>query len=1176
MADQLASSSSLPPSWRYDVFLSFRGEDTHTNFTDHLYKALVDKGINTFIDRQRTRGEEISLALLQAIEGSRISLVIFSKNYASSRWCLDELVKIRQCKKSKQQIVLPVFYKVDPSHVRNQTSSFGVGFTKLQGKFKDNKKKVLMWRRALREVANLSGHLVKEEGYEATIISNIVKEISVRVLDGTYLNVAKHPVGIQSCVQEVKELLGVDGNGGCVVGIWGTSGIGKTTIAKAVYNAIAHNFEGSCFLADVREASMQHGGLIQLQNTLLSEINRGSKSKVVNTHQGKSLIENLLRRKKILLILDDVDELEQLNNLAEVEWIGEGSRVIITTKDRGLLESYGVKFIYKVRKLNDDEALELLSLNAFGRNEPPDNYFELVQRVVAYAQGLPSALNCIGSHLRKKSIDRWQVILDICDSCKGEPYTDIQTVLQKSRDDWDDVVQQVRFDMSYSDIRQLKEFKNLAKFTSMNFRGCKFLEKIPDLSGSPNLKHLVLSECKSLVEVDDSVGFLDKLAYLNLNGCSKLTRFATRLGLRSLEWLYLKGCTRLERFPEIEEGKMESLTDLDIQQSGIRELPSSIAYLTGLQRLKANECENLTGTSLHHIYGLQDLIQVHFSKCPKLVTFGKNMVKFDEVSSCSNQSQLLSTDLDISDGNSITLALPNLFDLDLGGCNLSESDFLVSLGCCFALASLDLSRNNFVSLPDCFSKFVNLMKLRLSGCMRLREIPQVLPPGLCALYLDDCTSLETIPKLPPMLEHLELTNCFRLTADEVAKLGNNLLNEFQEPLQRGELQVILPGNGVQKWFRPSNYHAGHLVSFDMSYSGIRQLKGFKNSAKITSMNFRGCEFLEKIPDLSGSPNLKHLVLSECKSLVEVDDSVGFLDKLAYLNLNGCSKLTRFATRLGLRSLEWLYLKGCTRLERFPEIEEGKMESLTDLDIQQSGIRELPSSIAYLIGLQRLKANECVNLTGTSLHHIYGLQDLIQVYFGECPKLMTFGKNKVKFDEVSSCNTQSLLHSTDLDTSDDNSITLALPNLFDLDLGGCNLSESDFLVPLGCWFALASLDLSRNNFVSLPDCISKFVNLMKLRLSGCRRLRKIPQVLPPSLCGLYLDDCTSLEKIPKLPPMLERLELTNCIKLSGDEVAKLKKNWLNEESLQLAELQVILPGNKVQKWPSYTPCPSYNH
>ncbi|XP_048431714.1 disease resistance protein RPV1-like [Pyrus x bretschneideri] len=949
MANQLVASSSLPPSWKYDVFLSFRGEDTRTNFTDHLYNALVNKGIKTFIDRELRRGEEIAPALLKAIEESRISLVIFSQTYASSSWCLEELVRILQCRESKQQMVLPVFYKVEPSHVRKQESSFGDAFKKLVSKSGNNNEKVPMWEKALTEVANLSGFPVKEGDYEATIISEIVKDILVQV--------------------------------------------------------------------------------------------------------------------------------------------------------------------------------------------------------------------------PKKSIDRLQTTLDSNESYEEEPFRDSQRVLQKSCDAWNDVMDQDSFDMSYKDMRQLKGFKNSANFTSINFRGCEFLEKIPDLSGSPNLKHLVLSDCKSLVKVDDSVGFLDKLVYLNLNGCSKLTRFATRLKLRSLEWLYLKGCTRLERFPEIEEGKMESLTDLDIRQSGIRELPSSITYLTGLQRLKANECENLTGTSLHHLYGLQDLIQVHFGKCPKLVTFGKSKVKFDEVSSCSTQSKLLSTDSDTSDDNSITLALPNLFDLDLGGCNLSESDFLVPLGCWFTLVSLDLSRNDFVSLPDCISKFVNLMKLRLSGCRRLLEIPLVLPPSLLDLYMDDCTSLEKIPKLPPMLELLVLTNCFRLRGGEVAKLENNLLNE--KSLQRAELQVILPRNEVQNWFGSSNYHARHLASFDMSYRKIRQLMGFKNSAKFTSINFRGCEFLEKIPDLSGSPNLKHLVLSDCKSLVKVDDSVGFLDKLVYLNLNGCSKLTRFATRLGLRSLEWLYLKGCTRLERFPEIEEGKMESLTDLDIQQSGIRELPSSITYLTGLQRLKANECENLTGTSLHHLYGLQDLIQVHFGKCPKLVTFGKNKVKFDEVSSCSTQSQLLSTNLDISDGNSVTLALPNLFDLDLGGCNLSESDFLVPLGCWFALASLDLSRNNFVSLPDCISKFVNLMKLRLSGCKRLRKIPQVLPPSLCDLYLDDCTSLEKIPKLPPMLERLELTKCIKLSGNEVAKLENNWLNEESLQRAELQVILPSNEVQKWPGHT-------
>ncbi|XP_070663250.1 disease resistance protein RPP2B-like [Malus domestica] len=359
--------------------------------------------------------------------------------------------------------------------------------------------------------------------------------------------------------------------------------------------------------------------------------------------------------------------------------------------------------------------------------------------------------------------------------------------------------------------------------------------------------------------------------------------------------------------------------------------------------------------------------------------------------------------------------------------------------------------------------------------------------------------------------------------------------------------------------------------FDMPYSGIKQLIGFKNLAKLTSMNLRSCEFLEKLPDLSGSPNIKHLDLRDCKSLVEVDDSVGFLCKLVELNLSGCSNLTRFVTRLGLRSLKRLYLDGCTRLENFPEIEEDEMGSLMDLDIGKSGIKELPSSIAYLTRLQTLSAEGCENLTGASLHHIYGLQRLNEVYFGDCPKLVTFG-NEVKFDEVASCSTEYQLIPTDLDTTCDNRIKFSLPNLDYLDFDGCNLSEMDFLVPLDCWSTLTRLtvlNLSRNNFVSLPDCISKVANLEKLYLSGCKRLREIPQVLPPKLNYLCLNDCTSLEKIPKLPPMLKLLRLINCFRLSGDEVAKLENNLLNQESRRRSELKVILPGNEVPKWFSFT-------
>ena len=150
-------ASSYRNNKKYDVFVSFRGEDTRDNFTSHLYSALCRQNIQTFIDDHINRGDEISESLVNAIEASAISVIIFSERYASSRWCLDELVKILDCKKEYAQIVIPVFYRVDPSDVRNQTGSFGDSFSKLEQRFKENSKKLLTWRKALKEAASLSG-----------------------------------------------------------------------------------------------------------------------------------------------------------------------------------------------------------------------------------------------------------------------------------------------------------------------------------------------------------------------------------------------------------------------------------------------------------------------------------------------------------------------------------------------------------------------------------------------------------------------------------------------------------------------------------------------------------------------------------------------------------------------------------------------------------------------------------------------------------------------------------------------------------------------------------------------------------------------------------------------------------------------------------------------------------
>ena len=154
-----SSSSNQPPDDNeYDVFLSFRGEETRKNFTDHLYYALTEAGIHTFRDDEEIRkGEELSSEILRAIRGSRMSIIVFSKNYASSRWCLEELVEIMECRKRLKQIVVPIFYDVYPSFVRNQLGSFEEAFVEHEKRYLLDKDKVFRWRRALTEAASLNG-----------------------------------------------------------------------------------------------------------------------------------------------------------------------------------------------------------------------------------------------------------------------------------------------------------------------------------------------------------------------------------------------------------------------------------------------------------------------------------------------------------------------------------------------------------------------------------------------------------------------------------------------------------------------------------------------------------------------------------------------------------------------------------------------------------------------------------------------------------------------------------------------------------------------------------------------------------------------------------------------------------------------------------------------------------
>ncbi|KAL3749988.1 hypothetical protein ACJRO7_011029 [Eucalyptus globulus] len=259
-------------------------------------------------------------------------------------------------------------------------------------------------------------------GSQVDLKRSIIQTVLTKLNIGFKKNVTEDLVGVDDRVEAIIKMLHVESDNVQFLGIHGMGGIGKTTLAKVIFNRLSSSFHECNFLSDVGESSRHHG-LVHLQKQLLSKFldSRSLLDQIYDVDDGINMIERVLCNKNVLIVLDDVDEKEQLKSLAgKYDWFGFRSRIIITTRDQSVLTKLGEATdeglanisAYEVGEMEFDHALKLFSRHAFRRDSPLDQYISLSEKIVHTLGKLPLALEVIGSFLSGKSKALWKDTLN--------------------------------------------------------------------------------------------------------------------------------------------------------------------------------------------------------------------------------------------------------------------------------------------------------------------------------------------------------------------------------------------------------------------------------------------------------------------------------------------------------------------------------------------------------------------------------------------------------------------------------------------------------------------------------------------------------------------------------------------------------------------------------------------
>ncbi|XP_059652090.1 disease resistance protein RPV1-like isoform X2 [Cornus florida] len=1091
-------SSSIPraPSMEeYDVFLSFRGPDTRYGFTDILYNYLNDAGIRTFRDNWELReGEEFGPELLKAITESKISIPIFSRNYASSKWCLRELAMMVECKRSMGQIILPIFYDVDPIDVRRQMGSYREAFSEHESRF--DAETVLGWREALRYVASLSGWDLNNEtgGDQGKLVKAVVSKVLLELKKG-YMEVTGYLVGIDHHIEQMMRLLNVDSSDVRIVGIHGMGGLGKTTIAKLILNRLSKGFEYCCFLENVREISQKQKGLVSLQNQLVYYLLKREGPNIFNEDDGIRIIQDIVCTKKVLIVLDDVDHISQFEKLVgKRDWFGSGSRIMVTTRNKMVLDLIGVDWAYEPPIMELPDSLQLFSKHAFRKEFPPEDYELLSKDIASATGGLPLALEILGSFLSGKRKETWEAMLK---KLEFIPDDKVLTILRISYDALEHGEKQIFLDIACLPIRVDKQIalymwedcqfypetgidrlilmslvkigddNTLLMHDQLKLLGREIIRR--ENFNEPEARTRLWSHKEALDVLKRHIG-TEKVEVLCLDFkledrgvCFRSEVFAgfsylrflkvdyAELagdfdfpGLRWLHWHKCPGSSTPTNF------RLENLVILDLSSSSITddwEAWSQFKMAKKLKVLDLSFCNGLTRTpDLTTFASLERLILIGCKNIYRIDPSIWNLIRLRVL----NISQSAITNLPDGIGN-----LKDLEELDASGCNSLRGEIPIRIERLSSLRNLRLDFTKVCHLPESIFELHSLQTLNLLGCKELQSLPQ-LPPSLTCLLIA-CKEMEAFPRLSNLTSLKTLTFCntgIRTLPAEVGGLSGlkQLKIEFCH-----NLQCIM---GL-----PS-----HLLK----------------------LSVEDCKSLQRLPDLSNLKILSELNVSDCPELIKIQ-GLGKLELLTSLNISCCHKL---------HELDGLEL----------------LESLRYLDMTECSFKELPD-VSNLKKLQRFVAMDCVDLI--DIKGLDRLESLEYLDLRECmsleklPDLSKLGMLK----ELVLCECDNLVEAEGIWVS---------KSLERLDMSNCEQIEK--LPDLSRLEILKELKIIRWENLTETDGLEKLKSLELLNIAGCKSLRNLPDISNlNSLITLIVSGCGELTEILGLENLksLRLLDITGC-------------------------------------------------